>query len=338
MRWTLFLGAGSSRAIGYALTAEILPEIRRRLADPKGFSLRSVRDAAEELKLLLRTFCPDDAIADAQLPLITEVLSVVDLCLAEGEVLRDGIDLTRARRILEWAMADILCRPIHTPSVRATELVQWIDDRRAKGIEITVVSTNYDTSVDIPLLRGHPLDAIDIGFSRRDVGTGKIASPPSSSSLGLYKLHGSLNWLKCPRCGFIYVNPLGDIHARVDDPKGDWNTCDCEHSPLEMVLVAPSFVRNVREPSLRAIWQRTFEALRSSTRWLFVGYSLPPEDVAVRSLLLRARAARDASSREGPTKVSVFDPSPRVAERYASIFPGSEHGAGGLVDLLKVRE
>ncbi len=57
---------------------------------------------------------------------------------------------------------------------------------------------------------------------------------------------------------------------------------------LKSLLVTPSVVRNIRDPSLLAIWNAALEDLRRADEWIFIGYSLPSEDVAIRSLLLRA--------------------------------------------------
>jgi hypothetical protein len=39
---------------------------------------------------------------------------------------------------------------------------------------------------------------------------------------------------------------------------------------------------------LLEIWQTALEALREAETWYIIGYSLPPEDVAIRTILLRA--------------------------------------------------
>ena len=59
--------------------------------------------------------------------------------------------------------------------------------------------------------------------------------------------------------------------------------CDC----------GPSFVREVRDPILLEIWRNALEVLREADRWIVVGYSLPLEDLAIRSMLLRAYHERD---------------------------------------------
>jgi NAD-dependent SIR2 family protein deacetylase len=150
--------------------------------------------------------------------------------------------------------------------------------------------------------------------------------------LRLYKLHGALNWLRCPRCSHVYVNHHVNVAELIDSDEKDWITCHCGFVPLDMLLVAPSYVRNVQLPALRAIWQHAYEALRLSDRWIFVGYSLTPEDVAIRAMLLRARLAAEKLGRV--PIIEVFNPDDAVAERYRSMFPNARIEASGLAGLL----
>jgi len=70
-----------------------------------------------------------------------------------------------------------------------------------------------------------------------------------------------------------------------------YNVCWCG-GLLRSILVTPSVVRDVRDPNLLGIWAAALEDLRLADEWVFVGYSLPTEDIAIRSLLLRAWHAR----------------------------------------------
>jgi len=56
-------------------------------------------------------------------------------------------------------------------------------------------------------------------------------------------------------------------------------------------------VRDIRDPNLLEVWKAALEALRMAERWIIVGYSMPPEDVAIRSLFLRAWQGRRYSKK-----------------------------------------
>ena len=111
--------------------------------------------------------------------------------------------------------------------------------------------------------------------------------------LSLLKLHGSLNWLCCPRCQKLWANPAYDIVQF-----GDWvvdRECTCGAS-MEPLLVTPSFVKDYRSLDLRLIWKDARQALCQAPEWIFIGYSLPSDDAWVRTLLLRSLATLRSQS------------------------------------------
>ena len=69
-------------------------------------------------------------------------------------------------------------------------------------------------------------------------------------------------------------------------------------------------VRQVQDANLLSIWQRALEALRNAKTWIMAGYSLPSEDLAIRSILIRAQQAH-----EGPLQVRVRQLDPRSEAR-----------------------
>ncbi len=60
-------------------------------------------------------------------------------------------------------------------------------------------------------------------------------------------------------------------------------------------MVYPSFLRSYNDPALQLVWGRAAEEFVRASRWVFIGYSLPPADVHLRELLrdsLRCRRER----------------------------------------------
>ena len=83
------------------------------------------------------------------------------------------------------------------------------------------------------------------------------------------------------------------------------------------------------------MWQSSLEALRSAKRWIFVGYSLPNEDIAIRALLLRALRGRKCP----PSSVHVYIHGASgnfnaTKERYRFLFPGCAVSGKGLEGLI----
>lgn len=124
MGYAIFLGAGASKTFGFPLTAEILPKIRSRLLVGGLFERTPYAAQQEEdLRVLLKSIFPGiAAIADEGLPLITEVLSLVDYSLISSSV--SSLDLSRKRldefrRLLERAVVATLDWPYQAMNLRA---------------------------------------------------------------------------------------------------------------------------------------------------------------------------------------------------------------------------
>ena len=327
----LFLGAGASRACGYPQTSDIL--ILERL-DRDTFDDEHISAHKQKLNRVLRQLIPDRH--GSELPQITEILSIIDHCLESGEELFSAkppiLTLSEARWLLERAMARVIKR-VYKRDVVPREIVEWIAREKSKGADVTVISTNYDFSLDRALfnnLDNWATDYLktDFGFTWRDPDDGALVHPCSAAKLRLYKLHGSLNWLGCNRCGNIYVNFARTL-VTLADGRGDWSKCHCGFQPLRAVLVAPSYVRRYRDRNLLSVWRSATEALRLAGEWVFIGYSLPAEDIAIRALLMRSVFSRDK-----PPKVSVVSLEKESMPRYRRLFKKCNYTSDGLRPFL----
>ena len=87
------------------------------------------------------------------------------------------------------------------------------------------------------------------------------------------------------------------------------------------MLVTPSFSRSVKDINLAQIWRNALEELRTADLWVFGGYSLPPEDLDIKSLLIRALVGR-----KSPPVIRVIQRSARTKPLYDHFFgPGNYH-------------
>jgi NAD-dependent SIR2 family protein deacetylase len=146
--------------------------------------------------------------------------------------------------------------------------------------------------------------------------------PPTDSRHSVLKLHGSVDWMKCELCGWIVCNDVYSLqgvpyHSASYEQQDADNTCTCGHWPLRPVIIAPSFVRDIRDINILTIWKTAFEELRTADRWFLIGYSLPIDDYAVRSMLIRA-----LKSRKTPPAIEVYQwgESPETESRYRAFF------------------
>lgn len=349
----LFTGAGASRAIGYPLTNEFLPRILAEIDNGALFSNHNGRviDKAnrDELGRMVSKVWPGlerlRKRAPTQLPLITELLSLVDHALVADEALPIGGEtkLRRLKHLLKYAIADILVGDFLSTwdlSIEADRrekatlkaFAGWVE---AQGRKLSLVTTNYDSGLEYSLYERIGYEAtyrlIDLGFDWRHTRTGQIHKRPSKPGLRVYKLHGSLDLLRCPLCGYLYFITWGALALQpFRSETDDQNTCHCsEESRLDLHIVSPSMVREMREPNLMSVWRAAIETLRTSSHWIIVGYSLPPEDLAVRSLLIRAY--HTASKRP---RVSIVQRGEEARGRFEALFPKCSYESGGLERFL----
>ncbi len=349
----VFLGAGASKPFGYPITRELMLEIFKNLQRQRNSAKSSPRGQARRaLSEFLEHLLPGERLSEGRVPLVTGVLSLLDHSLATGEVLlpERSIEETRAvRQALEREVIETI--PDHEAfaaeeSGRFDRYCDWLAALRKARPHLGLITTNYDMLSDLAACyvaqaKGAFSDwsyqdvaqKIDFGFRWNDPYKNRVYGRPMTANLSLFKLHGSTNWLRCPLCENVYINPNAPI-AWLDRPGAKWrgNTCHCTDTRLEAQIVSPSFVRELRDPNLVSVWKSALDLLRQSDHWIIIGYGFPDEDVAVRALFTRA-----FGSRPKPTRVSVvqFDDGPRV--NYESFFPEGtlEYYVGGLELLLE---
>jgi hypothetical protein len=352
----VFLGAGASATFGWPLTKDLLPLILDGLIEHdlfEDYRVNTSEDNAADRELLtkaLRALWPGLQLTTEfltankhRLPLVTSLLSMLDFSLSSGQALVSGLsvdEIKSARTLLERAIYEAIEYeedevgekdwPARQPKESTGQLIAWLDRLRARRNEIAVISSNYDMAIekawgfkgadadDVPIVENLSLD---FGFdwlwpSNEDVPT--IMYRPVAPQRRLFKLHGSTNWLRCGLCDRVYINPEIDIAVFAYDRTGSSDSkCHCGHPHLEVQIVSPSFVREVRAPNLISVWQRALNWLREADDWIIIGYSFPDEDLNIRSLFTRALAS-------GPMpKVTAIQlgTNEQMKTRYEAFFP-----------------
>lgn len=370
----VFLGAGASKTFGWPLTRELLPQILRGIVDHTLFEdvrINNKRQNASDRRRLaeaLEALCPGIKLTNTylttnnhRLPLVTSLLSMLDYSLSSGQALVSGLstdEIKNARVLLERAIYETIEHgeievspnywPPREPNEYTLRLVKWLDAIRSEPA-VGIVTSNYDVAIErawrfaLDDMKLVDRLSIDFGFDWTWPSNSypeKLIQRPVSPKRRLYKLHGSTNWLRCGLCDRVYINPEVDIavyaYAREETAN---NGCHCGHSKLEVQIVSPSFVRDVRAPNLITVWQNALNWLRKAEDWIIVGYSFPDEDLNIRSLFTRALA-----SREDPPFVTAIQvgANPETRTRYEAFFPSGQMtflngGLEAFLDNIKKR-
>ena len=360
----VFLGAGSSKMFGYPLTRDLMLRIFQGLHDGSLLDREVVAGVAgrcspsRSLLEFLVELLPGERYTENLIPQVTAVLSLLDFSLATGQALLPGrnMDDTRnARRLLERAILEAI--PDEEWFTAAEEegfdlFTSWLGHLRRgpTGHPLSVITANYDMISDLAAMYVADVrryrsrwslsslaDRVDFGFRwvHPDWNDETVFARPERPRVALLKLHGATNWLRCPLCENIYINPEGPI-AGLAYRKTKWaNSCHCSETKLEPQIISPSFVREMREPNLISVWKCALERLRSARHWIVIGYSFPDEDVGIRALFARA-----ASSRTPQPRITVIQNDDRWRVNYESFFGSVNYLLGGtelLVDRWKAR-
>ena len=168
----------------------------------------------------------------------------------------------------------------------------------------TCITFNYDDLLDEALYRVSESDprlpwhpTTGYGFtcnpSTRLVKS-TYASPEWQSQMQLLKLHGSINWR--PKLGSPEPHSLDSIvhHENwlsgFDDPRL-LNVNDVEqHLENIPVIIPPVLSKSglISQPILRLVWRHALQRLVEADEVIFIGYSLPDNDSAARTLFSEA--------------------------------------------------
>jgi hypothetical protein len=199
------------------------------------------------------------------------------------------------------------------PYEHFVDLLQRIGKSTLGGV--SVITFNYDVALDYAL-RHVPLDI--------DYSLGK----PVPNALPLLKLHGSLNWAQCSKCGEVLPSSIDDYfkNRRILGPAPDevfhlpitvdlrfLKHCDeeCAGDPL---IVPPTWNKAQYHGSVARVWRRAAAELSEAENIIVIGYSLPNSDEFFRYFLPLGIIGPNIIRR-----VIVCDPDPATVQRYEGI-------------------
>lgn len=338
------LGAGASYEHGAPLTKQILPyALKHGNGDER---LQLVRDFLREVFHFEAT---PEADPDTY-PSLVDALSVVDLALDRHESLARQYDQERLRKVrqaLEYAVFRSLEHSLSYQTKdqrkRSTATLDMVRKLGPEG-EAAIISLNYDVIVDIALFRRSDQQfkfeaanverlseaetgpqGIDYGVEFSNLERVSATVAPPGLGFPLYKIHGSFNWLLSKVTGNLYFGGLkkavGVIYGLDLDSYYQRGQTPFEEpvSNLEPILVTPTHLKDLRNPHLAGVWRKAETALRKAERVVFIGYSLPGDDLHIKYLLKRAIETNLSGH---PPEIVAVDPSQEVLANFRRFFGG----------------
>ena len=348
-----FVGAGASKQDKFPLTSELKHGIAWAIQrEPSRFQLLTdhlaylyhVSDKTLETSAgIWEDLCAPATEPEAkrcQIPDVTDLLSTLDWIIREqssfGPALesasrekRSRIDeLPQVRDLVVQALCYSL--GIYHDSHKAATTEEFINLITPND---SLITTNWDLLLDKTRHAKFGSEPIDYGTSGEVDLVECVGSGPNPSHgvrPMLLKLHGSLSWRYCQRCQRLVIDPLHHVAGERQKRA----TCMCTYKYSELI-VTPGFVREYRNVHLLNIWREALVKLALASRWIFIGYSLPADDVGIRTLLLKARCVRwDVSQHHPHVTIVTGGSGKETRARYQGIFSDVELFDGDFGDFV----
>ena len=143
--------------------------------------------------------------------------------------------------------------------------------------------------------------------------------PAENNSLGLLKLHGSLNWYSThtsdhpsPDAMFNPTRRISITRRIAINPSMQRKNPKRRTYALPVVVPPVSHKSAVLHNALREVWRRAEDALRRADHVVIFGYSCPQLDFESSNLLRRSLRSQQAA-------VTVIDPAASVATRFIEL-------------------
>src|SRR5579862_135455 len=311
-RRVYFVGAGLSKAIGLPNTAELLTGVLSLARRSKRWS--KTERLPQRLDTAFQYFYPD-ATNKGYRPDVVDFFSALRTYIDVGAGMRGGFqDAAELFRSLKFAIAQLLIEAIRAKDAELLAGHPYLDRVVRPGN--IVVTSNWD----VVLERYAALHAIPV----RLVGY-------NATDFTVLKLHGSVDWCTAGRRSRRYTDrSFASLRERlVPSPyhmmvphaqdtlvriraqeqwRGAWSRISSRALDLHMVTMARGKSGDLGP--LQEIWRDAYGALSRASRLEIVGYSLPDDDIEIRTLL------RGAIQRGGgPAQLVTRNPAPDVHER-----------------------
>jgi len=225
-----------------------------------------------------------------------------------------------------------------------------LDDEKSDGV--AVITTNWDIMLDnivngivkkeilnkklkFPGVVDYCCYISSLDENDHKIKPGLYAIGKGGYNVKLLKLHGSLNWLQCPKCQRIYVKfyahwPGGYVFNKKYCRHCERNyKANNESNRLYTNLIMPTFLKNLNNVQNKLIWQNAGIELAEASKVVFLGYSLPAADFEFKQLLsrmIRSDAKIEAVLREwdDPSKTTVSGQWQTAGYRYKNFFSGRD--------------
>lgn len=180
-----------------------------------------------------------------------------------------------------------------------------------KNDTVAVITTNWDIMLDNSIYqsinndkipKGHKFSGVvdcccyisSLEENDHTIKPGLYAIGKGRYNVKLLKLHGSLNWLQCPKCQRLFVKLYKRFNGGYIFNEKFCRHCEKNFEQIEhrsnllyTNLITPTFLKNLNNVQNKLIWQNAAIELSEASKVVFLGYSLPQADFEFKQLLSR---------------------------------------------------
>jgi hypothetical protein len=198
-----------------------------------------------------------------------------------------------------------------------SEFVEILRSLSNRNESVAIISFNYDLALDYALY----FHGVRVNYC--------IGSGEPTGGLPLMKLHGSMNWGRCPKCKVIVPWQLADFFSQRQ-----WSTYDlpdfvrldvsaqlpslvhCDNNSLEAspVVVPPTWNKGKYHDGVSDVWRAAATHLSEAERIFVIGYSLPKTDEFFKYFYALGSVGESI-----PSVFCVINSDPHVSTRFKDI-------------------
>lgn len=158
---------------------------------------------------------------------------------------------------------------------------------------VSIITTNWDVLLEQYMYRKGI--GFDYNFNSEyvidEIIKSKAPKGKPKENVKFLKIHGSINWFRCLRCGTLQVCSADECGQYLFDDLKEEKCYKCgqiacgNQVQLKPEIITPTMLKSINSQLYNNLWQNAAYQLQNADKIIFCGYSLPVADFEFRYLL-----------------------------------------------------